>query len=250
MALFDKLHAVSSAPGPHMVGLHERQLKRHLVALMAAGAAKENNPQGTTAKELTRCATAMLKSGYMSDRVFGLKVLLESASVDAARAKLLEEQKAVFAAHPDSLEMYIGVIASLDCEDAHKQIEALVQEPFFNMALAGHSRTVARGWAANRKRSLLTAEGLALTIKLFVSVGKVNQMSSYAFLQAFGDVAKFDAQTKARLVAALQNMQSQLEKAKQESLYNNISRILAAANPAPAAAAAAPAASTAAAAAH
>ena len=54
----------------------------------------------------------------------------------------------------------------------------MVKAPYFDMSLAGHARTVIRGWSAVRHRSLLTDEGLALLVELTVEVGKVNQMSA------------------------------------------------------------------------
>jgi hypothetical protein len=48
----------------------------------------------------------------------------------------------------------------------------------FNIALAGHARGVARGWASQRKRSLLTPNGLALTVSLIDKIGHVSSIAS------------------------------------------------------------------------
>jgi hypothetical protein len=45
---------------------------------------------------------------------------------------------------------------------------------------------VCRGWAANRKRALTSADGLALTQHLLVTIGKVNQMSAQALVASLG----------------------------------------------------------------
>jgi len=39
-------------------------------------------------------------------------------------------------------ETYVQSVAYCDCPDALAQVQQLVQEPFFNMALAGHARSV------------------------------------------------------------------------------------------------------------
>lgn len=41
----------------------------------------------------------------------------------------------------------------------------------FNVNLAGHARTLARAWSMQRKRSLLTDDGLEVTIDLFTRIG-------------------------------------------------------------------------------
>ena len=85
---------------------------------------------------------------------------------------------------------------------------------------------MARGWSGNRKRALLTEDGLELTIELFFAVGKVNQMSAYSFLSAFGDVQKFNTEIQGTLVTALKKMQDGIDEKKQESLYKQLNMIL------------------------
>ena len=70
-------------------------------------------------------------------------------------------------------------------------IGACARSRRFEMALAGHARGVARGWLVDRTRALLSASGRALTVDLFHRIARVNQMSAYPFLAAFGDVDRF-----------------------------------------------------------
>jgi hypothetical protein len=58
--------------------------------------------------------------------------------------------RAEWTAHPIGCEQYISAVASVDSDDTPRLLRELVKEPFFNIALAGHARTVARGWTANR----------------------------------------------------------------------------------------------------
>ena len=97
----------------------------------------------------------------------------------------------------------------------------------FKLELAGHARTVARGWTRNRKRALMTDDGLELTKELFFKIGKVNQMSAYSFLNAFGDFKKFDDEaTKTRLVNAMKAMRDGLDEKTQESLFKQLGVML------------------------
>ena len=85
------------------------------------------------------------------------------------------------------------------------------------------ARTVARGWCANRKRCLLTPDGLALTKELCLKIGEVNQMSAYSFISVFDEVGKFDAGTKAVLVEAVAGIRDCVKDL--ESLFNQFSRL-------------------------
>ena len=57
-------------------------------------------------------------------------------------------------------------------------------------------------------------------------IGKINQMSAYAFLSAFGDFKKFEGDKKARLVAAMKTMRDGLDEKLQESLHKQLGVML------------------------
>ena len=129
----------------------------------------------------------------MSDRFFALRAVLQlqpavPGVTDDVKADVLAAAKAEWTKHPIGCEQYVQAISCVDCDDTPRYIKELVEEPFFDINLAGHARTVARGWSSNRKRCLLTDAGLKLTEELFIKIGSVNQMSAYSFLSAFGDL--------------------------------------------------------------
>lgn len=76
---------------------------------------------------------------------------------------------------------------------------------------------------------LFTDEGLALTIDLFHLVGRVNQYSAQSFIAALGDLPKFSNQPEQqkRLVAGVRKMRDGLDKVKEESLFNQLTALLA-----------------------
>ena len=51
-------------------------------------------------------------------------------------------------------------------------------------------------------------------------------MSAYPFLQAFGDLPKFEGKQRADLLAALKQMRRRLSPKKHESLYNQLTIML------------------------
>lgn len=167
----------------------------------------------------------------MGDKITGLSSCLSACSNPSimsaeTRAKLLADAKAAWIAHPIGCEQYVTTVAYADCDEAVQQVTQLMEEKFFNLALAGHARSVARGWCTHRKRALLSDEGLDFTVKLFHTIGKVNQMSAYSFLQLFGDLPKFEDSQKKRLTAALVRMRDGLDPKEHESLFNQLNIML------------------------
>lgn len=213
LKMYDTL-AAKTKPGPQIEGLAERSLKSHLLKVLA---------NGLPTNELLKRLKNQLSSPFMSDKLSAFLVLL---ALPEPQTAIMEEVKLAWTQHPIGCEQYIFAIANSDSTNSAGYIRSLLKESFFNMSLAGHARTVARGWAANRKLSLLSDDGLDLTVELIGVIGKVNQMSAYALLSAFGDLEKFEGAEQARLVEALKKMQESLDKKEQQSLYNQLDTML------------------------
>ncbi len=191
-------------------------------------------------------------SPFMSDRMMGLSLILSLPDGVAADHKLtylgnytpkctyvsaplisplektqiIEKARREFAKHPDSWSTYIAVVSAADSDDVFDIVTKLASSPDFRMELAGHARTLCRSWVVHRKRALLTQEGLDKTAEICVKVGKVNEMSAYAILQSFSDISSFTGDAKAAMIECLKDMQKELDSKAQQSLYNNIARIL------------------------
>lgn len=228
--LYQKLESENRA-GPHIAQLHDRALKAHLFTILAAG----NLPRSILASrapsaikvDVGALAQQLLKSSFMSDQLFAFSQFLQSSTPQEEKQRVLSEVRERFSKHPDTIESYIGVLTGLDSDDAPQMIRQLIDSPLFNINLAGHARTTARMWAGIRKRSLLSDEGLKLTIELFARIGKVNQYSAQSFISALNDLAKFDAVNKKKLVEGVRAMHATMDPVKEESLYNQLTAVLA-----------------------
>lgn len=273
LALYNELQAKNVA-GPHIHQLHERALKHHLFTLIAAGkkrAILASRQASDLEADVSKLAKELLASPFMSDQLFAFSQYLSGPASAAEKQAVMAEVRTKFAAHPDSIETYVGVISGLDSDDAPTLIRSLIADKqMFDVAQAGHARTMVRmvrterdesdkptrdaercsvsriqdidshssrfvcaslspfaQWAGLRKRSLLTDDGLALTVDLFLLIGKVNQYSAQSFLAALNDLAKFPHDTQKKLVAAVKRMHEGLDKVKEESLYNQLTATLA-----------------------
>lgn len=229
--------AAASRPGSHLDQLHDRALKHMLLSVMIAGVSTPSvfasRVASTVSVNPAELCRELLSSPFMSDRSFGLARCLELPLPD--RDAVMVAARREWAQHPVSTEAFISVIASLDCDEAPRLIRELVDHSgageysdVYNVNLSGHARSVARCWAAQRKRSLLTDDGLALTCYLLVSIGKVNQMSAQAILATFADVSHFPpGEQRDKLLDAIVAVRGQLDPVSEQSLYGNLTTLLA-----------------------
>lgn len=230
--LYQKLQSVNR-PGPHKDQLHERALKHHLFAIIAAGNVKKTVLSTRTPSavkvDVSELASALIESSFMSDKLFGFAQFLQGPASIEEKNRVKAVVRDRFKSHPDSIEAYIMIVGGLDSDVAPTYIRELVNDSsVFNLNLSGHQRGLARGWSMLRKRSLLTAEGRDLLLELFLKIGKTNQYSAQSFIHAFSDFAKFTGDTKAALATTLEKMKAGLDAKQHQSLYNQINATLAA----------------------
>ncbi len=212
--------------------LTNRNLKQAVFAAIKAGKCEDavigggvgGVDQSAGRADVAAMVKPLMSADNMSDQAFALRSLLELGGSLASAA--MSEAKRDWVGHTIGCEQYLVTIASADTADAPELIRGLLQEPFFNVALAGHARSVARAWCANQKRALLTKDGLELTKDLFLTIGRVNQMSAYGFFGTFSQVGKFEEGVKDKLIQTLQEMKDGIDAKKQESLFNQLTRML------------------------
>ncbi|GAB5356534.1 hypothetical protein AAMO2058_000298000 [Amorphochlora amoebiformis] len=221
LKMFDEIEGKNVA-GPHKDQLHDRAIKGHLLRVIVAGAKEAKD----TKKAIVRSAKLM-KSMFMSDRIRGISTFL-SLEEPVKRDEKIAELKKTWGKQIDMCETLISIISSIDSKDSPKIIGDLIKDDIFDINLAGHSRQVVRNWAHNRKRCVLTDDGLDFSAELLARVGKVNQMSVYALLDAFGDLNKFSEQQKRKMLDCLKNARSKLDPHVEVSLYNQIGRLISA----------------------
>jgi len=219
-------------PGPHINQLHDRALKHHLFTLIAAGNGHKTVLSTRQAPsqpvDVSSMAKSLLGSSFMADQLFALSQYLQGPASADAKQSLLSEVRNKFSTHPDSIESYVAVLTGLDSDDAPKLIRQLMQDKtMFDVNLAGHARTACRMWAAQRKRSLLSDEGLSLTVDMFTLVGKVNQYSAQSFLAALNDLPRLPKEQQDKLLVAVRKMHANMDPVKEESLYNQLSALIA-----------------------
>lgn len=251
--MYNDLEA-KNRPGPHLQQIHERALKHHLLSLIqehhkfkqstltltrkpsivnrrvSALEMKLPSPRKSAQVVVPQVADLarplVFGSSFMTDKVFGFKLFMESSASPAEQEEVRLKVKEEWCVHPTTTESYIQVMASLDRPDAAEVVRSLLKDPVFNVNLAGHCRAVCRAWTLLRKRSLLTLEGLDLCRDLILTVGKVNQMSVQSLISSFSNLNEFDGPVRGLMLSTLREIRNSLDPVKEQSIYNQLNTII------------------------
>tara|TARA_R110002050_G_scaffold299073_2_gene463730 strand:+ start:165 stop:548 length:384 start_codon:yes stop_codon:yes gene_type:complete len=105
-------------------------------------------------------------------------------------------------------------------------ISRLVEEPFFKFSHSGHGRAVGGGWAMNRKRSLLTPEGLKFTVDMCVRVGEVNGMTAFTFVDAFSDIQSLEGDHRKNVEQAITDIMQKIDPKTRDALYSKLAALI------------------------
>ena len=105
-------------------------------------------------------------------------------------------------------------------------MKKLEKDRHFRIEQSNDQRALYLSFASNRKKSLLTAEGLAYLTEIMITISKLNEYTGFHLLAAFSDLEKLDFSHQVQLVGALYAVRDALSKKEHPSVYNNIQRIL------------------------
>ncbi len=159
-----------------------------------------------------------------SDKNVAMALYLNSTAPD--KLMLLEQFKKEAETHLVSWESFLRIVGSNNSEDAITIMKKIEQDPHFRIEQSNDQRGLYLSFAANRKKSVLTAEGLAYLTEIVIRVSKLNEYTGFHFLAAFSDLEKMDVSDQIAMVQALYAIRSALSKKEHPSVYNNIQRIL------------------------
>jgi aminopeptidase N len=159
-----------------------------------------------------------------TDRNIAMALLVHSNAPD--RIDKLMQFKKTAQQHLVSWESFLAIVGGNNAEDCIDLMKQMEKDPQFRIEQSNDQRALYFSFARNRKKSLLTAHGLAYLVEIIIRVSKLNEYSGFHLLSVFGDLEKLDETHQKNLVGALYNVLEALDVKKQPSVVNNIKRIL------------------------
>lgn len=196
-------------------GMKIRDMKNLVLSLLASLETKEVLDLIKKQLQTAACAT---------DKNTAMALYLNSHAED--KLILLEKFKTEAEQHLVSWESFLRIVGSNNSEDAISIMKKIEKDSHFRIEQSNDQRGLYLSFAANRKKSVLTKEGLEYLTQIMIRVSKLNEYTGFHFLAAFSDMEKLEIKEQIAMVAALSEVKSALSKKEQPSVVNNIERIL------------------------
>lgn len=198
-----------------IAGMKNRDLKNLVLSLLASLDDKE---MWVLLKKQLDTAT------HASDKNTAMALYLNSSAPD--RLPVLEHFKKEAETHLVSWENFLRIIGSTNSADVISLMKKLEKDKYFRIEQSNDQRALYLSFASNRKKSLLTEEGLEYLTAIMIKISKLNEYTGFHLLSAFSDLEKLDVANQVQLVGALYTVRDALSKKEHPSVYNNIQRIL------------------------
>lgn len=196
-------------------GMKIRPLKNHALHLLASF---DNEEAWKLVKH--QLTTAV----HASDRNIAMGLYLNSSAPD--RLVQLEIFKKEAETHLVAWENFLRIVGNNNSPDAVEIMKKIEKEPHFRIEQSNEQHALYLIFAANRKKSLLTAEGLAYLTDIMIRIAKLNEYMGFLLLTTFNDVEKLDKKDQCAVIEALHTVKNNLSKKQAPSVINNIQRIL------------------------
>ncbi len=196
-------------------GMKIRPLKNHLLHLLASF---DNEESWKLVKH--QLTTAI----HASDRNIAMSLYLNSSAPDKHVQLELFQKEAEN--HLVAWENFLRIVGNSNSADSIEIMKKIENSQQFRIEQSNEQHALYLAFAANRKKSLLTPEGLEYLTDIMIRIAKLNEYMGFLLLATFNDVEKLDKNDQCAVVGALQTIKNAVSKKQAPSVINNIQRIL------------------------
>lgn len=159
-----------------------------------------------------------------SSRVLAFRYYLNSSASD--KLALLDEEEEKSKGNRVRWETFLGVVGSLDSDDAVELIRRVEKSEYFDINQSNDQRALYASFARNKRKSLLTKEGREFMKEKLILLSSVNEYSAGSLLKPFGSVERMLEKNHAEVLGVLISVLRELKQDVSPSIYNTIVRML------------------------
>lgn len=158
-----------------------------------------------------------------TDKNVALALYLDSSAKD--KVKILKDAEASVKSLV-AWESFLYIVGRNDSADYLKIIKRMEKSSKFRIEQANDQRGLYLSFAGNRKKSLLTKEGLSFLQEKIIQLASINEYTTGHLLKVLGSVDKMEPKHSKRVVRMMKDVLKSLDKEKCPSVYNTLSRML------------------------
>ncbi len=164
------------------------------------------------------------ETSNQTDKLIAFSLYNNSKARD--RLNLLKEFEKESIGNPVQWEQFLSLISTGDSQDTLEQVKRLKKSKEFNITLSNDQRALLLGFASNRRKSLLTKEGLEFFKEIVIEIAKINEYTANHLLSIFEELNYMKEKEIAEYVKFLLDVRKELSYEEQPSVFNNIKRTL------------------------
>ncbi|MBT4870877.1 MAG: DUF3458 domain-containing protein [Candidatus Diapherotrites archaeon] len=142
------------------------------------------------------------------------------------RLDILEEFEKESIGNPVQWEQFLSLVSRGDAKDTLAQVKRIKASNTFNITQSNDQRALLMGFAMNKRKSLLTKEGLEFFKETTIELAKLNEYTTNHLLSVFEELEYMKEEELADYVKVLIEVRKELSFEEQPSVYNNIKRTL------------------------
>jgi len=201
----------------------ERELKmmkiRHVknMCLMVLSQLDTPDGQAMVKKQFNNASSA-------TDKVTAFSLYINSSAKD--KMKILEKYEEESSKNLVSHESFLAVVGANNSDDALSIIKKVEKTAHFRIEQANDQRSLYNTFALNRKRSILTKEGLEFMKDTLLKLSEINEYTVINCLEAFNKINNIDKKYQPDAVKCLIEIMKKVDPYCAPSVYNTTRRIL------------------------
>jgi aminopeptidase N len=171
----------------------------------------------------------MIKAQFLSatcatNQFVAFSLYINSSAKD--KMKVLNDFEKVCQKNIVAYELFLSIVSRNESDDALQIIKRVETSPYFRIEMTNDQRALYGSYISNKRKSLLTEEGLKFTVNTMKELAFINEYTTVGMLENFSRIDKIEDKHQARAVKALLEIQRSLKKEDTPSVYNTIARIL------------------------
>ena len=164
-------------------------------------------------------------SDSFTDRGVAFSLYLRTTAKD--KLDLLEEEEKLAVNNLVHYEAFLGIIGSNESNDALEIVKKIEKSPYFKIEQTNCQRSLYARFISNRRKSLLTDEGLKFTKEVLIKLSKINEYVTVQIInQVFGKIDLLEKEIQVKIIKIILEILKEVDKEKSPSAYNTITRLL------------------------
>ena len=166
-----------------------------------------------------------LESKNFTDRIAAFSLYLRTSTKD--KLQIFEREQKESEKNLVHYESFLSVIGSNESSDSLDLIKKAEISKSFKIEQSNCQRALYATFASNKRKSLLTKEGLCFLKEIIIKLTPINEYTTTLIInKVFGKLDSLEKKHQPEIISSILDILKNIDKTKSENVYNNLTRAL------------------------